>query len=79
MKAVFTGVGQVRKEKLRRVMAARGLRERLVPVARAPGEPFDHGRFELVEEALDAPDLGRTLDMRQRVAQRSRSLPVLAG
>ncbi len=27
-------------------MEKRGLRERLVPVARAPGEPFDHGLFE---------------------------------
>jgi hypothetical protein len=29
------------------------LRERLVPVASAPGLPFDHGRFELVTELLD--------------------------
>lgn len=29
----------------------RGLRERIVAVASAPGEPFDHGLFELVEEA----------------------------
>ncbi len=28
----------------------RGLRERLVPITRAPGVPFDHGRFELVVE-----------------------------
>lgn len=28
----------------------KGLRERLVPVAAAPGKPFDHGRFELVVE-----------------------------
>jgi radical SAM protein with 4Fe4S-binding SPASM domain len=32
---------------------ARGKRERLVRVEAAPGEPFDHGRFELVVE--DAP------------------------
>lgn len=31
-------------------LAARGRRERLVQVAPAPGEPFDFGRFELVEE-----------------------------
>ncbi len=30
--------------------AARGLRERLTPVAAAPGLPFDHGRFEIVVE-----------------------------
>jgi radical SAM protein with 4Fe4S-binding SPASM domain len=28
----------------------RGLRERLVPITRAPGVPFDHGRFEIVVE-----------------------------
>ncbi len=39
-----------------RNFAARGLRERLVPAARAPGEPFDNGRFELAVEPLDAPD-----------------------
>lgn len=39
-----------------RTLAARGERERLVPVAPAPGKPFDHGRFELVVEPLDAPD-----------------------
>lgn len=34
-------------------MNGRGLRERLVPVAPAPGEPFDHGQFEIVMEATD--------------------------
>jgi radical SAM protein with 4Fe4S-binding SPASM domain len=29
---------------------ARGLRERLVRVESAPGQPFDHGRFELIVE-----------------------------
>jgi radical SAM protein with 4Fe4S-binding SPASM domain len=33
---------------------ARGLRERLVPVAPAPGRPFDHGLFELVVEPIPA-------------------------
>jgi radical SAM protein with 4Fe4S-binding SPASM domain len=28
----------------------RGVRERLVPVERAPGAPYDFGRFEIVEE-----------------------------
>ncbi|MBK9033464.1 MAG: radical SAM protein [Myxococcales bacterium] len=36
-------------------LAGQGLRERLVPVADAPGAPFDNGRFELVVEPLDAP------------------------
>jgi Y-X(10)_GDL-associated radical SAM protein len=32
-----------------------GLRERLVKVAPAKGLPFDHGRFEIVLEPIDAP------------------------
>jgi radical SAM protein with 4Fe4S-binding SPASM domain len=34
-------------------MQRRGLRERLVQVERAPGVPFDHGRFEIVVEEVD--------------------------
>jgi radical SAM protein with 4Fe4S-binding SPASM domain len=33
-------------------LARQGKRERLVQVERAPGQPFDHARFELVEEPL---------------------------
>ncbi len=39
-----------------RAFADRGLRERLVLRQAAPGQPFDCGRFEIVEEPLDAPD-----------------------
>jgi radical SAM protein with 4Fe4S-binding SPASM domain len=39
-----------------RVMRARGVRERLVLREPAPGMPFDHACFDLVEEAFDAPD-----------------------
>jgi radical SAM protein with 4Fe4S-binding SPASM domain len=39
-----------------RDFAKRGLRERLVPVERPPGLPFDNGRFEIVVEPLDAPE-----------------------
>jgi radical SAM protein with 4Fe4S-binding SPASM domain len=39
-----------------RTFAKQGLRERLVPKERAPGKPFDNGRFDLVIEPLDAPD-----------------------
>ena len=49
-----------------RTLAGRGVRERLVPCEAAPGEPFDNGRFELVEEALDAPD-ARPLEPRALV------------
>ena len=37
-------------------MRRQGKRERLVPIAAAPGEPFDNGRFELVVE--DLADIG---------------------
>lgn len=39
-----------------RVMKARGVRERLVIEAAAPGAPFDHALFRLVEEPFDSPD-----------------------
>jgi radical SAM protein with 4Fe4S-binding SPASM domain len=35
------------------VQSERGVRERLVQVQPAPGEPFDHGRFEIVEEGVE--------------------------
>jgi radical SAM protein with 4Fe4S-binding SPASM domain len=38
-----------------RALAERGIRERLVATTPAPGQPFDCGRFELVEESLDGP------------------------
>ncbi|MCA9651251.1 MAG: radical SAM protein [Myxococcales bacterium] len=61
-----------------RTLAMRGLRERLVPVARAPGEPFDNGRFELVLEPLDAPDPGARLSAARRSSARDRvGLPVV--
>lgn len=41
-----------------RSLAAQGLRERLVLKSPAPGQPFDHARFELISEAFDAPDPG---------------------
>lgn len=34
----------------------RGLRERLVPLDPAPGEPFDHGLFDVVVEPFDTPE-----------------------
>ena len=37
-------------------LASRGLRERLTPIERAPGVPFDHGLFELTVEALSPDD-----------------------
>ena len=36
-------------------LARAGMRERITQVATAPGVPFDHGVFELIEERSDAP------------------------
>lgn len=43
-----------------RSLAKAGRRERVVRVRPAPGLPFDHAHFELIEEAFDAPDPGST-------------------
>lgn len=37
------------------VQADRGVRERVQPIKKAGGQPFDNGIFELIEEPLDAP------------------------
>lgn len=42
-----------------KTLAAAGLRERLVLAERAPGQPFDNGRFDLVLEPFDAPEAPR--------------------
>jgi len=34
-------------------LSKQGLREKIVQVAKAPGTPFDHGRFELIVETVD--------------------------
>lgn len=44
-----------------REMKKQGLRERLVPVAAAPGTPFDNGLFEVVVEPFDSADPGASL------------------
>lgn len=38
-------------------LARQGVRERIAQVERAPGVPFDHGRFELILERLDGQPL----------------------
>jgi radical SAM protein with 4Fe4S-binding SPASM domain len=50
-----------------RTLAAEGVRERLVPVERAPGRPFDNGRFDIVVEPIDAADPGRDRSARERL------------
>lgn len=39
-----------------RALAREGKRERLVRTTKAPGAPFDHALFEVVIEAIDAPE-----------------------
>ena len=51
-----------------RTLAKQGQRERLVPAAAAPGTPFDSGTFDLVVEALDAPDPNAGLAAERLVA-----------
>jgi radical SAM protein with 4Fe4S-binding SPASM domain len=48
-----------------------GIRERIVKVEEASGLPFDHARFEIVEEPFDAP--------REPVKKKSPKLRVLQG
>jgi hypothetical protein len=48
-----------------RDFARRGQRERLVLAAPAPGQPFDHARFDLVVEPLGAPE--PTLERREKL------------
>ena len=40
-----------------RTRARSGRRECLVARDPAPGVPFDNGRFDIIEEAIDAPDV----------------------
>jgi radical SAM protein with 4Fe4S-binding SPASM domain len=40
-----------------KTLQKRGARERLVLRQAAPGTPFDHGRFDVIEEPFDAPDV----------------------
>ncbi len=60
-----------------RDFAKRGLRERLVRVEAPPGAPFDHGRFEIVVEPLDAPDVRPTEP--QKLVRLRRSVDDVAG
>jgi Y-X(10)_GDL-associated radical SAM protein len=54
-----------------------GLRERVVKVEAAPGLPFDQGRFEIVEEPLDAPLPAPVASTLKAPRGRSLKLPVL--
>jgi hypothetical protein len=51
-------------------MNRRGLRERLVRVSPAPGQPFDHGLFDIVVEPADEPS-GRWRPWKRRGGARA--------
>jgi Y-X(10)_GDL-associated radical SAM protein len=53
-------------------LSSQGLRERVVQVEAAPGVPFDHGRFELIQERCDEPTSGN------RPATERSSIPLTA-
>lgn len=42
-------------------LSKQGLRERIVQIEKAPGTPFDHGRFELVAESVDGNSVVESL------------------
>jgi radical SAM protein with 4Fe4S-binding SPASM domain len=54
-----------------------GKRERVVRVEKAPGLPFDQGRFELVEESIDTPPPEREASTLPAPRGRAVRLPVL--
>ena len=59
-----------------RTLGKRGRRERLVPITAASGLPFDSGRFELIEEPLDAPKAPiAEADALLRITQKPRKGP----
>lgn len=61
-----------------RTLAKQGLRERLVPLAPAGGDPFDNGTFDVVVEPLgaDDPAAGRAPEQLVRITRRpARALP----
>jgi radical SAM protein with 4Fe4S-binding SPASM domain len=60
-----------------RALAEKGKRERLVLKRAAPGQPFDNGLFEIVEEAFDAPD-PRPPSPRQLLRRRAPAGPTAA-
>ena len=54
-----------------------GLRERIVKVEDAPGTPFDHGKFEVIEEPFDAPLPAPAASTMRPPRGRALRLPVL--
>jgi radical SAM protein with 4Fe4S-binding SPASM domain len=69
-------------------LAKQGLRERIVQIEKAPGTPFDHGRFELVVESVDGvvdsvpatlAQIGRTKTKKELIICRSCDRHVFAG
>ncbi len=52
--------------------ATRGVQERVVKVDAAPGQPFDHGLFELVEDSVEARSIDELMRIEPTTSARSR-------
>ena len=59
-----------------RELARKGLRERIVKVAEAPGEPFDFGRFDIVVENMSGERVPAELARDDKKRPRGRKLEV---
>jgi Y-X(10)_GDL-associated radical SAM protein len=58
-------------------LAKEGVRERIVQVEKAPGIPFDHGRFELIQEKVDGqPIVPRVDDWEQQAEANPTAIPL---
>jgi radical SAM protein with 4Fe4S-binding SPASM domain len=62
-----------------RELAKKGLRERIVKVAEAPGEPFDFGRFEIVVEDANGQRVPTELACDDKKRPRGRKLELCTG
>jgi len=59
-----------------RELAKKGLRERIVKIAEAPGEPFDFGRFDIVVENMSGERVPAELARDDKKRPRGRKLEV---
>jgi hypothetical protein len=62
-----------------RELAKKGLRERIVKVAEAPGEPFDFGRFDIVVEDEKGQRVAGELARDDKKRPRGRKLELCTG
>jgi radical SAM protein with 4Fe4S-binding SPASM domain len=57
-------------------LSRQGLRERIVQIEKAPGIPFDHGRFALVQEGLDGEPVDQVSTADQALAAGVNAIPL---